>query len=170
MGIPSDTKAHGCFQSNAPSGTRAHGCLHSNAPSGTRAHGCLQSKHHLVQGPMGVYSVYIPVHLHDGTLLIGHAKRVVDGMLQQLLHLACEGDIFLEMLCMCMVCVCMCVCVVCVCVCVWCVCACVCMRVRVIYPCQNFPLHVPSTHMKMLAYPVFEGKEDSRDVDTRLHG
>ena len=111
--------------------------------------------HHLMQGPMGVYSVYIPVHLHDGTLLIGHAERVVDGMLEQLLHLACEGDIFLEML-----------------LCVWCVCVCVCvcMRVRVIYPCQNFPLHVPSTHMKMLAYPVFEGEEDSRDVDTRLHG
>ena len=35
--------------------------------------------HHLMLGPMGVY---IPVHLHDGTLLIGHAERVVDGMFQ----------------------------------------------------------------------------------------
>ena len=82
---------------------------------------------HLMQGPMGVYSVYIPVHLHDGTLLIRHEERVVDGMLEQLLHLACEGDIFLEMLlCVCGVCVCVCVCAVCVCgVCVRCVCACV---------------------------------------------
>ena len=88
--------------------------------------GVYKVMHHLMQGIMGVYSVYIPVHLHDGTLLIGHAERVVDGMLQQLLHLACEGDIFLKMLCMCMVCVCMCVCgwcvSECVCVCVWCAC------------------------------------------------
>ena len=92
--------------------------------------------------------VYIPVHLHDSTLLIGHAERVVGGMLQQLLHLACEGGIFLEMLCAC-------------------VCVCVCL-------CQNSPLYskamCPSAHMKMLAYPVFEGKEDSGDVDTSLHG
>ena len=69
----------------------------------------------------------------------------------------------------------MCVCV-CVCVCGVCVrvCACVCVCERVCACVCDPPLpkfrNVPSAHMKMLAYPVFEGEEDSRDVDTSLHG
>ena len=109
----------GVYIVDTPSDARAHGCLHCrhtilmqgpmgvyivDTPYDARAHGCLHSN--ASQRPMGVY---IPVHLHDSTLLIGHAERVVGGMLQQLLHLACEGGIFLEMLCAC-VCVCVCLC------------------------------------------------------------